>query len=156
MVAVSVALKLAHWGYYIPESNYRTGAGPWGRAIGQWVPEKHPIYVLHSWPADLAFAMGRPVRQLATPQHIDFQPGQGSKFVLLQDSEYAEYLGSGRGWPKLIKVAEFEDEMGLSKRILTRTDAPLIIERPLPQARPGRVKLVWFKTCRAIPSRQSR
>ncbi len=130
MIAVSVALKLAHWGYYVPESNYRTGAGPWGRAIGQWVPEKHPIYVLHSWPADLAFATSRPVRQLPSPQHIDFQPGEGSKFVLLQDSEYAEYLGWSKGWPKLIKVAEFEDEMGLSKRILTRTDAPLIVERP--------------------------
>jgi hypothetical protein len=130
MVAVSVALKLAHWGYYTPESNYRTGAGPWGRAIGQWVPEKHPIYVLHSWPADLAFATARPFRQLSTPHLIEFQPGQGSKFVLLQDSEYAEYLGWSKGWPKLLKVAEFEDEMGLGKRILTRTDAPLIIERP--------------------------
>jgi hypothetical protein len=130
IVAVSVALKLAHWGYFVPETNYRTGAGPWGRAIGQWVPEKHPIYVLHAWPADLAFATGRPFRQLPAPHNIDFQPGQGSKFVLLQDSEWAEYQGWSKGWPKLIKVAEFEDEMGLSKRILTRTDAPLIIERP--------------------------
>ena len=95
MVAVSIGLKLAYCGYYAPESNYRYGAGPWGRAIGQWVPEKHPIYVLHAWPADLAFATGRPVRQLATPQHIEFQPGEGSKFVLLQDSEYAEYSGLG-------------------------------------------------------------
>ena len=130
IVAVSVALKLAHWGYYVPESNYRTGAGPWGRAIGQWVPEKHPIYVLHSWPADLAFAMGRPVRQLPSPQHIEFQPEKGSKFVLLQDSEYLESRNWSRGWPRLIKVAEFEDEMGLSKRILTRTDEPLIVRRP--------------------------
>ena len=130
MVAVSFALKLAHWGYYAPELNYRTGAGPWGRAIGQWVPEKHPIYVLHAWPADLVFATGRPVRQLPSPQHIGFQPTRGSKFVLLQDSEYVEALTWGRGWPKLIKVAEFEDEMGLSKRILARTDEPLIIERP--------------------------
>lgn len=130
IVAVSVALKLAHWGYYAPEWNYRMGAGPWGRAIGQWVPEKHPIYVLHAWPADLAFAIGRPVRQLASPQHIAFQPGKGSRFVLLQDSEYTEYQHWSEGWPRLIKVAEFEDEMGLSKRILARTDAPLIIERP--------------------------
>ena len=130
MVAVSVALKLAHWGYYAPESNYRTGAGPWGRAIGQWVPEKQPIYVLHAWPADLAFATGRPVRQLATPHHIEFQPTKGSKFLLLQDSEYAEYLGWSDGWPRLVKVAEFEDEMGYSRRILARTDEPLIIERP--------------------------
>ena len=130
VVALSVALKLAHWGYYAPELNYRTGAGPWGRAIGQWVPEKQPIYVLHTWPADLAFATGRPFRQLETPMHIDYQPGTGSKFVLLQDSEFAEYQNWSKGWPKLIKVAEFEDEMGLGKRYLTRTDAPLIVERP--------------------------
>jgi hypothetical protein len=130
MVSVSLALKLAHLGYYVPESNYRVGAGPWGRAIGQWVPEKHPVYVLHPWPADLAFAMGRPVRQLVSPQHIDFQPGKGSKFVLLQDSEYVEYQHWSEGWPRLLKVAEFEDEQGISKRILARTDAPLIIERP--------------------------
>ncbi len=130
LVALSVALKLAHWGYFVPEWNYREGAGPWGRAIGQWVPEKHPVYVLHPWPADLAFAMGRPVRQLFSPQHIEFQPGKGSKFVLLQDSEYAEYQSWPGGWPKLIKVAEFQDEEGLSRRVLTRTDAPLIIERP--------------------------
>jgi len=130
VVAVSVALKLVHWGYYIPEWNYRVGAGPWGRAIGQWVPERHPIYVLHAWPADLAYAINRPVRQLANPRHLDFQPGQGSKFVLLQDSEYAEYLHWSDGWPRLLKVAEFQDELGLSRRILTRTDAPLMIERP--------------------------
>jgi hypothetical protein len=130
VAVVALALKLAHWGYYVPEWNYRNGAGPWGRAIGQWVPEKHPIYVLHAWPADLAFAINRPVRQLASPFHIEYQPGEGSRFVLLQDSEYAEYQHWGQGWPKLIKVAEFEDEEGLGHRILTRTDAPLIVERP--------------------------
>jgi len=136
MVLVAVAVKLAHWGYYVPESNYRTGAGPWGRAIGQWVPEKHAVYVLHAWPADLAFAMNRPVRQLHGPQLIEFQPGKGSKFVLLQDSEYAEYQSWSEGWPKLLKVAEFEDEMGLSRRILTRTDKPLIVERPYKRSSP--------------------
>jgi hypothetical protein len=130
MVAVAVGLKLIHWGYLAPELNYRTGAGPWGRAIGQWVPEKHPINVLHSWPADLCFATGRPVRQLPTPLNIEYQPQKGSKFILLTASEYAEYERWGRGWPKLIKVAEFEDELGLSKRYLTRTDEPLIVERP--------------------------
>ena len=136
VIAVSIALKVAHCGYFVPESNYRNGAGPWGRAIGQWVPEKHPVYVLHSWPADLMFAINRPIRQLPSPGHVDFQPGQGSKFVLLQDSEYVEYQSWGRGWPKLIKVAEFQDEMGLSRRILTRTDAPLIVERPYRKPEP--------------------
>ncbi len=130
MGLVAVALKLAHWGYYAPEWNYRNSAGPWGRAIGQWVPDKHPVYTLHAWPLDLAFAIGRPVRQLASPQHIEFAPGKGSKFVLLRDTEYAEYLSWSDNWPKLIKVAEFQDELGLSRRVLTRTDAPLIIDRP--------------------------
>ncbi len=112
MALVAVALKLAHWGYYVPEMNYRTSAGPWGRAIGQWVPEKHAVYTFHAWPADLAYAINRPVRQLAAPQLIEFQPGKGSKFVLLADSEYAEYQNWSDGWPKLIKVAEFEDEQG--------------------------------------------
>ena len=123
-------LKVAHWGYYVPEWNYRTGAGPWGRAIGQWVPEKHPIFVLHSWPADLAFATGRPVRQLPSPQHIEFQPEQGVEVRPAPGLRVPEYQNWPKGWPKLIKVAEFEDEMGLSKRILTRTDEPLILERP--------------------------
>jgi hypothetical protein len=130
IVMVSIALKLAHWGYCVPEWNYREGAGPWGRAIGQWVPEKHPIYVLHSWPADLAFAMNRPVRQLHSPGHLDFEPGQGSKFVLLKEAEYSEYLSWSKGWPRLLKVAEFDEGFGLGRRILTRTDAPLIVERP--------------------------
>ncbi len=135
MALVAVAVKFAHWGYFVPEMNYRTSAGPWGRAIGQWVPEKHPVYTLHAWPLDLAFAIGRPVRQLAGPQLIEFAPGKGSKFLLLQDSEYAEYLGwADHGWPRLIKVAEFEDEMGWSKRILARTDAPLLIDRPYRKA----------------------
>ncbi len=137
MVLMAVAVKLAHWGYYVPESNYRYGAGPWGRAIGQWVPEKHPVYVLHAWPADLAFAIGRPVRQLHGPELIEFQPGKGSKFVLLQDAEYAEYRSWSEGWPKLLKVAEFGDEMGLGRRILARTDAPLIIERPYRKSAPA-------------------
>jgi hypothetical protein len=130
IIVVSIAIKLAHWGYYAPEWNYRNGAGPWGRAIGQWVPEKHPVYVLHSWPADLAFAIGRPVRQLPSPNNFDLLPDKNSKFVLLQDSEYAEYQSWGSGWPKLLKVAQFEDEMGQGHRYLMRTDAPLIVERP--------------------------
>jgi len=130
LVFVAVALKLAHWGYYVPEMNYRTSAGPWGRAIGQWVPDKHAIYTLHAWPTDLMYAINRPVRQLAGPQLIEFQPGQGSKFVLLADTEYAEYQKWADGWPKLIKVAEFEDEQGLGHRVLTRTEGPIILGHP--------------------------
>ena len=72
---------------------------------------------MHPWPADLAYATGRPVRQVAGPQLIEFQPGQGSKFVLLADSEWAEYQSWSDGWPKLIKVAEFEDEPGARQAV---------------------------------------
>lgn len=130
MMLVAAALKLAHWGYFVPELNYRTSAGPWGRAIGQWVPEGHSLYTLHAWPTDLAYAIDRPVRQLAGPQLVEFQPGKGSKFLLLAESEFAEYEQWGDGWPKLVKVAEFQDEEGLSKRILTRTAGPIILGHP--------------------------
>ena len=49
MVAVSIAIKLAHWGYYAPESNYRTGAGPLGpghRPVGAGeAPDLRPALV---------------------------------------------------------------------------------------------------------------
>ena len=132
LILVAIALKIAHWGYFVPETNYRTSAGPWGRAIGQWVPEGHSLYTLKAWPADLAYAINRPVRQLAGPQLVEFQPGKGSKFLLLSQSEFAEYQSWADGWPKLVKVAEFQDESGEDyfKRILTRTEGPIILGHP--------------------------
>lgn len=127
MVAVTISLKLAHWGYYAPESNYRVGQGPWGRAIGQWVPRRFPIYVTHTWPADLAFSTGRRVQQLAHPRMLSYQPGGQARFVLLLESEYTH-------WPedcaKLIKVAEFHDELD-SIRILARTEGKNPLEMPI-------------------------
>ena len=130
VVLVAVALKLAHWGYFVPEMNYRTSAGPWGRAIGQWVPEGHSLYTLKPWPADLAYAINRPVRQLKSPRLIEFQPGKGSKFLLLSDTEYAEYEHWPDGWPKLVKVAQFADESGEGSRVLARTEGPIILGHP--------------------------
>ena len=118
LAAVAVGLKLAHWGYYVPEWNYRRSQGPWGRAIGQWVPPRWPIYMMHTWPADLAFATGRPARQLAYPRHLAFQEGTGPRFVLLLASEFEH-------WPKdapaLIPMARFQDERG-GTRVLARTE----------------------------------
>ncbi len=130
LALVAVALKLAHWGYFVPELNYRTSAGPWGRAIAQWVPEGHTIHTLHAWPNDLNYAMRRPIHQLQGPQLLEFQPGKGSKFLLLLDSEFEEYQAWSEGWPKLVKVAEFQDEFGIGKRILTRTEGPIILGHP--------------------------
>ena len=116
--AVAVGLKLAHAGYYVPEWNYRRSQGPWGRAIGQWVPPRLPIYTIHTWPTDLAFAIGRPIRQLPDPKALAFHEADHPQLVLLLDSEFEH-------WPKeappLIKVAAFQDEHGRG-RVLARTE----------------------------------
>jgi hypothetical protein len=117
---VAVCLKVAHWGYYVPEWNYRRSQGPWGRAIGQWVPAQWPIYTTHAWPADLAFATGRPVRQLVDPKLLAYQPGKNAKFVLLLQSEFTHWP---EGAPRIFEVASFQDERG-DVRVLARTEGP--------------------------------
>ncbi len=118
LAMVAACLKLAHWGYYVPEWNYRRSQGPWGRAIGQWVPPHWTIHTIHAWPTDLAFAARRPFRQLASPQHLGFLDRSRPLFVLLLDSEFEH-------WPKeappLTRVAAFQDERGRG-RILARTE----------------------------------
>jgi len=124
---LAIFLKLGHVGYYVPEWNYRISQGPWGRAVGQWVPPHWPIYTLHTWNHDFAFATHHPVRQLASPQHLEFQPG-AARYVLLLDSEFANWPADA---PALTKVAEFADEHG-STRVLARTAGPLPWTVPAP------------------------
>lgn len=124
LVVLAVLLKLGHWGYYVPEWNYRRSQGPWGRAVGQWVPPHWPIYTTHTWPADLAFATGHPVYQLRSPQHLDFVPGP-ARFVLLLDSEFENWPPQA---PGLSKVRSFADEFGRT-RVLARTEGPLPWDR---------------------------
>ena len=120
LTAVAVCLKVAHWGYYVPEWNYRHGQGPWGRAIGQWVVPEWPIYTVHSWPRALAFATEHPFRQLRHPKSLAFQDGPSPRFVLLFDSEFEHWPTAA---PPLIKVATFQDDRG-STRVLARTAGP--------------------------------
>ena len=80
LMVIAVALKLVHWGYYVPEWNYRYSQGPWGRAISQWVPKRWALYTFHDWPPDLAFFMKRPVRQLRSPT-LSGIPGGPAKQV---------------------------------------------------------------------------
>ena len=122
---LSVTLKLAHWGNYVPEWNYRMSQGPWGRAIGQWVPPRWPIYTTTPWRADLAFATGHPVWQLRSPQHLQYQPGE-ARYVLLHSTELENWPTDA---PKLNKVAEFRDEFD-AIRVLARTVGPLPWTRP--------------------------
>src|SRR5262249_43058366 len=117
LLLLAVGLKLAHWGYYAPEWNYRLSQGPWGRAIGQWIPRKWPVYTFHDWPPDLCFFIGRPLRQLHSPRFLNYLPGSESRYVLLQTSEF-------ENWPPhvapLTLIARFQDPSG-AVRILART-----------------------------------
>lgn len=115
---VAVSIKLAHWGYYVPESNYQAGQGPWGRAIAQWVLPRWKIYTQHAWPAELAFAIGRPIRQLTSPRHLAYQTSPDPKFVLLIQSEFENWPEEA---PQLILVAKFQDSLGQT-RVLARTE----------------------------------
>jgi hypothetical protein len=120
LTAVAVCLKLAHWGYYVPEWNYRHSQGPWGRAIGQWVVPEWPIYTVHAWPTALAFATEHPVCQLRHPKSLAYQDGPTPRFVLLFASEFEHWP---RGAPPLVKVATFQDDRGAA-RVLARTAGP--------------------------------
>ncbi|MFO0951772.1 MAG: hypothetical protein U0835_11615 [Isosphaeraceae bacterium] len=119
-LVLAAFLKITHYGYYVPEWNYRCSQGPWGRAVGQWVPPRWPVYTTHAWPADLAFATEHPFRQLASERHLEYQPGL-VKFVLLLRSEFEHWPEQA---PKLIQVAEFQDEYGQT-RVLARTEGDL-------------------------------
>jgi hypothetical protein len=111
-----------HWTYYVPEWNYRHGQGPWGRAVGQWLLPNWTVYTFHDWPPDLAFAIGRPVRQLRSPQHLAFLATEQSKHVLLLESEFEHWPADA---PALFKVATFHDQFG-GRRVLARTAGVLI------------------------------
>lgn len=117
LALVAVCLKLGHWGFYVPEWNYRFSQGPWGRAVGQWILPRWPIYTTHAWPADLALAIGRPLRQISDPRLLPHQSKIEPKFVLLFDTEFENWPADA---PALITVARFQDERGQT-RILART-----------------------------------
>ncbi len=117
IVVIAIGLKLAHWGYYVPEWNYRRSQGPWARAIAQWVPRRWTLYTIHDWPPDLAFFLKRPVRQLRSPRFLEYQAGPDSKFVLLLPSELENWPDSAL---PIATVARFQDQYG-GERILART-----------------------------------
>ncbi len=121
LMIMVVGLKLAHWGYYVPESNYRYSQGPWGRAIGQWIPKKWVLYTFHDWQPDLAFFIKRPVRQLPSPQFLEYEGGPEAKFVLLLSSEFENWPQTA---PAVTLVAKFLDQSA-RERVLARTAGPL-------------------------------
>jgi len=131
---VALGLKLTYWGYYAPEWNYRYSQGPWARAIAQWVPRTWTLYTLHEWPADLAFFTKRPVRQLASPEHLKYHQGLYSKYILLLPSEFENWPRSA---PPIVFVARFQDESS-GERILARS--PGVLPPPL-GPNPARLRL---------------
>jgi hypothetical protein len=114
---IAAGIKLVHWGYYVPEWNYRYSQGPWARAIAQWMPRRWTLYTLHDWPADLAFFTKRRVRQLRSPHYLEYEPGPESKYVLLLRSELENWPTSA---PPISVVAKFQDQWA-SERYLART-----------------------------------
>jgi hypothetical protein len=136
LVLIAIGLKLVHWGYYVPEWNYRHSQGPWARAIAQWMPRKWTLYTFHDWPPDLAFFTKRSVRQLYSPHYLEYEPGNLSKFVLLLPAEFENWPSSA---PPITPVARFLDASA-GERILARTPGRL----PLP---PGRDP-AWLSSIR--------
>lgn len=127
LLLAAIGLKLVHACYYAPEWNYRRGQGPWARAIAQWVPRRSTIYSFHDWPADFAFYLKRPMRQLRSPEYMRLQAKGECKFVLLLESEFSN-------WPEsampIVPVARFQDADG-GERVLARTtDGPLPLLGP--------------------------
>jgi hypothetical protein len=121
-LAVALGIKCAHATVIVPEWNYRLGQGPWGRAIGHWVPGRWPIYVFHPWPTDLAFATEHPFFLLGSPRLLAYQVKDRPVFVLLRPADFEHWPEEA---PKLQKIREFEDWRG-DVRVLARTEGPLI------------------------------
>ncbi|MFI5456678.1 MAG: hypothetical protein ACHRXM_14615 [Isosphaerales bacterium] len=117
LFVIAAGLKLVHWGYYVPEWNYRYSQGPWARAIAQWMPRRWTLYTIHDWPEDLAFFTKRRVRQLRSPHYLEYQPGPESKYVLLLPSELENWPRSA---PPVSVVAKFQDQSA-AERVLVRT-----------------------------------
>ena len=122
LVLLGLGLKLAHASIYVPEWNYRRGQGPWGRAVGQWVPEKWPIYTLHGWSTDFAYATGHNFRQLTHPRFLPdpskTENGRPS-FILLHPADFERWPKTA---PPIVKVSEFYDQSGRNvRRVLART-----------------------------------
>jgi hypothetical protein len=124
-LAIALLMKGAHAGVFVPEWNYRFSEGPWGRAVGQWVPPGWTLYTTLDWGPDFAFATGRTVRRLAHPKILEYRLGNHPEFVLLKAGDFEHWPESA---PRLIKVREFEDQY-LGINVLARTEGQFDISR---------------------------
>lgn len=117
LFVVAISIKVAHWGVYVPEWNYRVGQGPWGRAISHWVPPNRPIYTFTPWPHHLMFHTERPVRLLASERTLNHKHLSTPQYVLLREGEFDHWPDTA---PELVKIREFRDERD-AVRVLART-----------------------------------
>ncbi len=129
VVAVAVCIKVAHWGVFVPEWNYRVGQGAWGRAIGQWVLPNRPIYIVTTWPHHLMFHTERPVRQLTSEVGLKYKNLRTPQYVLLHEAEFDHWPEHA---PEIMKIRSFQDERG-GVRVLARTKGSLGIRPHAPR-----------------------
>lgn len=137
LVVLAGGWKVFHASVHAPEWNYRASQGPWGRAIGQWMPRTATLYFVNPsafdsgiaprerFPVDLAYFTGRRVRQIAAPASLALEPGPGPHFVLLAPPEFDHWPSKG---PKLLKVRTLQDPFG-NPRVLARTEGDLYPDR---------------------------
>ncbi len=135
LVLIAFSMKYASWSIVNPEWNYRASQGPWGRAIQQWMPRTSTLYFTNNttfdpqipnrdrWPVDLAFHVGRRVREIPAPESLSFLDGGNSSphFVLLHPEEFEQWPKAA---PPLVLIRELQDHRGIP-RILARTEGPL-------------------------------
>jgi hypothetical protein len=118
-ILAALVFKVAHAAVFLPEWNYRAGQGPWGRAIGQWLPAQAEVLSLVRWPDDLAFYIGRPVRFIPHEAMLNLphptMPDR-PRYVLLARSEFDHWPDSA---PRLALIREFQDNLAGS-RVLAR------------------------------------
>ena len=116
LILVAVIAKVTYTGYFVPETNYRFSKGPWGRAVGQFVPPGSQIYTFLSISPALALATEHPMRQLRAEVMLEGQ-GEGPKYVLVGESEFDHWPDAA---PKIHKIRAFRDEYG-GTRVLAKT-----------------------------------
>jgi hypothetical protein len=131
VVAVALLMKIAYTCVYAPEWNYRFSQGPWGRAVGQWVPPGWTIYTTTEWPTDFAFATGRSMRRLTHPKQLEFRLGGHPEFILLLASEFEHWPEDA---PRLVKVRDFEsqhcdEDRICGRHVLARSEGELDLSR---------------------------
>ena len=121
LFVIAVGLKLVHWGYYVPEWNYRHSQGPWACDSLSGCPQRWTLYTFHDWPPDLVFFTKRRVRQLRSPHYLEYQPGPESKYVLLQPSDWKTGPGPLRRspWSRSFRINR------RTERVLARTAGTL-------------------------------